>query len=384
MAFEIAVRGDVVVAGKNRGVALAENFFDLGQRPDIELALLAFRIGVERGREGAFRRRHLAHQPPHRLARARREQRLAGARMRERQELEELGVVVEHLLEMRHQPALVDRIAREAAAEVIVDAALRHAVEGELDNFGEPSLVGPRIGAPQHLQRGALREFGRAAKSAVDRIEYAGDRGGRGVELARADRHLVGRPRRLGEVFHQGAAIVLDARRIFAKLPRHLAQHVREGRAAEARRVREIGAAPDRLAGGRQEHGQRPAPLLAQMMQRRHVDLIDVRTLFAIDLDVDEQLVHDARGRVVLEALMRHHVAPVARRVADRQQDRLVGALGFGERLRAPRPPVDRIVLVLQQIRAGLGGQAIFARRGVGGRFHVNGLSGLPAVPPAA
>ena len=47
----------------------------------------------------------------------------------ERQQLEQLRVVVEHLLEMRHQPALVDRIAREAAAEMIVDAALADALE---------------------------------------------------------------------------------------------------------------------------------------------------------------------------------------------------------------------------------------------------------------
>ena len=48
------------------------------------------------------------------------------------------------------------------------------------------------------------------------------------------------------------------------------------------------------------------------------------------------------RGRRVLEALVRHDVAPVARRVADRDEDRLVEALGLGERLLAPRPPLDR------------------------------------------
>ena len=64
------------------------------------------------------------------------------------------------------------------------------------------------------------------------------------------------------------------------------------------------------------------------------------------------------RGRV-LEALVRHHVAPVAGGVADREQDRLVGALGLGERLRPPRPPVDGVVLVLQQVGAGLAGEAV-------------------------
>jgi len=46
--------------------------------------------------------------------------------MGERQQLEQLRVVVQHLLEMRHQPLLIGRIAREAAAEMVVDAAARH------------------------------------------------------------------------------------------------------------------------------------------------------------------------------------------------------------------------------------------------------------------
>ena len=112
--------------------------------------------------------------------------------------------------------------------------------------------------------------------------------------------------------------------RLVAEQPRDFAQHVDEGRPAVARRLRKVGAAPDRLAGGREKHRQRPAALLAQMMQRLHVDLVDVRPLLAIDLDVDEQLVHHARGRLVLEAFVRHHVAPVTGRVADREQDRLV------------------------------------------------------------
>ena len=51
------------------------------------------------------------------------------------------------------------------------------------------------------------------------------------------------------------------------------------------------------------------------MVQRRHVDLVDVGPLFAIDFDVDEQLVHHARRFVVLKALVRHDMAPVAGRV---------------------------------------------------------------------
>ena len=110
---------------------------------------------------------------------------------------------------------------------------------------------------------------------------------------------------------------------------------------------------------GRQNARQRPAAALAHHHDRVHEDRVDVGPLLAIDLDVDEQLVHQLRGRRVLEALVRHHVAPVARRVADRDEHRLVEPLRLGERLLAPRPPLDRVVGVLPQVRRALGGEAI-------------------------
>src|SRR5207253_10551503 len=42
---------------------------------------------------------------------------------------QQLGIVVGHLLEMGHQPALIDRISMETAAELIVNAAAGHFFE---------------------------------------------------------------------------------------------------------------------------------------------------------------------------------------------------------------------------------------------------------------
>src|SRR5205823_6469267 len=53
------------------------------------------------------------------------------------------------------------------------------------------------------------------------------------------------------------------------------------------------------------------------------------------------------------------HVAPVTGRVADRHQQRNVALAGLGESLLAPGTPVHRIVLVLEQVRRGLVGQAV-------------------------
>src|SRR5690606_12942448 len=87
--------------------------------------------------------------------------------------------------------------------------------------------------------------------------------------------------------------------------------------------------------------------------------------LLAIDLHVDEELVHEPRDLRVLEALVRHHVAPVAGRVSDRHEHRLVELLRARERLGAPRIPVDGVVLVLEQVRRGLAREAVGHERGL-------------------
>ena len=119
-------------------------------------------------------------------------------------------------------------------------------------------------------------------------------------------------------------------RRLLAKEPRNFLQDVDESRTSEAGLFRKISTAPHRFGPWRQKHGQRPAALLSQEMQRIHVDLIDVGPFFAVNLDVDEQLVHHPGSRFILEQLMRHHVAPMARRVTNREKDWPIRSLCFG------------------------------------------------------
>src|SRR5437016_5448348 len=144
MALKIALLGRVILRCKISRVRGAENLFDLGQRPDVKFALLPFRIGIERGRERALWRHHFAPEPADRFARSLKVKRRAGPGMRDAEELQKLRVVVEHLLEVRHQPALVGRVAREAAAEMIVDAALADMLERQQDAAMERRRGGPR------------------------------------------------------------------------------------------------------------------------------------------------------------------------------------------------------------------------------------------------
>ena len=287
-----------------------------------------------RSENAALRRRHLARKPADRLGRALAEQRMPGARMRQRQQLQKLRVVVEHLLEVRHEPALVDRVARKAAAEMIVDPALA-------DVRRASAARGRRTPPPRCASRSPPQARARPRATAT-RTARIGETSARRasppfvMSIARAmpfaTRSSSASPTTTlpsGRAFSASRAIrasrFLPMRSGSSRNSRdELAQHIGERRAAVARLLRKIRAAPHRLARGRQEHRERPAALLAEQMQRVHVDLVDVGPLLAVDLDVDEQLVHHARRRLVLEALVRHHVAPVAGRVADREQDRLV------------------------------------------------------------
>ena len=123
-ALPVAPGRDVVDVGEEGPLLRPEDREELVAAPDVELALVSFRIGVEACGEGAALQAHLADEPADRLLDPQAEERVAGRGVGGGEELDQLGVVVEHLLEVRYEPALVDGVAGEAAADVIVDAAL--------------------------------------------------------------------------------------------------------------------------------------------------------------------------------------------------------------------------------------------------------------------
>ncbi len=77
---------------------------------------------------------------------------------------------------MRHEPDRVGGIAREAAAQVVVDAAPGHGVQGA-PRHRQRSFISPRRSQPQQeLDRHRLGELGRAAPAAGARVEAVLDR----------------------------------------------------------------------------------------------------------------------------------------------------------------------------------------------------------------
>ena len=145
----------------------------------------------------------------------------------------------------------------------------------------------------------------------------------------------------------QGADTGVDALRVSAVGFCDAGQHLGQSWAAVAGLGREVGATPEGLAVGRQEHGQGPAAMLAEQAQCGLVNAINIRVFLAVHLDGNEQSVHEGGDVFVFEALTRHDVAPVAGGIANREQDGLVLVAGARQRFRAPRHPVNRVVLVL-------------------------------------
>ena len=142
----------------------------------------------------------------------------------------QLRVVVQHLLEVRHVPVGIDRVPVEATADVVVDAAACHPVQGRREH-----LVGalPASGATpkQEFERHRLRELRGAAEPAPLRVE------GRTQGVERAAQHLHvargGRRRRLRgalqDLQHTPALLVRDLP-AFPPGIRNALEHAPEGR----------------------------------------------------------------------------------------------------------------------------------------------------------
>ena len=141
----------------------------------------------------------------------------------------------------------------------------------------------------------------------------------------------------------------------------HALQEIAEARQPVPRFLGKVRAAEEgALILGREEHGQRPAAVaLRDELLRQLIDLVEVRALLAVHLDVDEQPVHQRRDPGILERFVRHDMAPMTGGVTHREEDGLVPALGEQQRFFAPRIPIDGIFRVLQQIRAGFEREAI-------------------------
>ncbi len=260
---------------------------------------------------------------------------------------------------MRDGPRGIDGVARETAAELVVDPALAHAAQCQSRHV-ERVQIGLgllRTGAPvaqQALQGLGMRKLRRRAESAVAIVEAACEllpaalqRRGRNVQSGAGRRRIEAR-----EGLRERSVLPAQLALVLMVILGHAGQQILERRQAVTRLLREVGAAEEwPLIVGRQEHGERPAAgALRQQLLGDLVDAVDVGALLAVDLDVHEQPIQQRGGRLVLETLLTEHVAPMTRGVADAQVNRLVFRPRVLESCASPGIPIDGIVRVLLQV----------------------------------
>ena len=367
--------GDVDVAAHERTHLLIA--------PDVEGPFGLARVGrvVEPGRnavgilrriETASRVGHVAKHVRQRVLGHVEEERLPRRLPRFEKGERQLGLVVEHLLEMRHAPLGVDRIAVKSAADMVAHPSERHRAQ-RLDRHQQRRLRAAAAGraagvlAQQQQQFRGTRKLRRLAESAVPGIEgelelFDGD-----VQRLRIrdQRLLAGLSSRRGDelqTIEQLAGGMLDASAVLLPHAGELAEQIEEARLPPSRGRRKVGAPVERLQVRREEHRHRPSAGPRRRLHERHVDAVDVGPLLAIDLDRDEVAVQPPGNLLVHERLVLHDVAPVARGVADREEDGLVVLPRAREGVVAPGIPVDRICRVLKQVGAALARQAVHVR----------------------
>ena len=120
-----------------------------------------------------------------------------------------------------------------------------------------------------------------------------------------------------------------------------------------------VGAPQNQVAFRDQEYTQGPAPATATDLHGSHVDLVQVRAALPIHFDVDKVLIEIGGDAQIFKDLLLHHMTPVATGVTDGEKNQLVFAFGGGQRLLAPRVPVDRVVGMVQQIGRVLQNQSV-------------------------
>ena len=258
----------------------------------------------------------------------------------------------------------------EAPAELIVDSAAGHPVECQPGLAQAGVVAESPVAAQQQSNVHWVRKLGGVAEAAVPGVAGRQELFADVVQQAGIQRFTRSRPPgHLAALFHGVSQFV---GRLLQFVPSgvpglgHVRDDVGEPGHAHRRGRRPVCAAEERPSVGRHENRHRPATPTGQQLNGVHVDLVDVGTFLAIDLDRDEGPVEQLGDFLVLETLPLHHVAPVAGAVADREKDRSVEFAGLLEGLRTPREPVDRVVHVLQQVGAGFFGKPVDRTIGVG------------------
>ena len=173
-ALEITGPGDLIQRHEFRRRSL-QHGLDFLFVPDKKPALFAFAVGVGRGIKRAARVAHLAHEIIQRFRGHPLEVPGAGQLPGPDQHGGEVGLVVQHLFKVRHEPAPVGGIAVKTAADVIIDAAADHRAEAVADGVQGLAMPGINRVFEQETEIGLIGKLGRLAEAAAGGVVMAED-----------------------------------------------------------------------------------------------------------------------------------------------------------------------------------------------------------------
>ena len=111
-----------------------------------------------------------------------------------------------------------------------------------------------------------------------------------------------------------------------------------------------VGGDPNGTPVGEAYGVEGPSALTGHGQRGSHVGVVEVWTLLAVHFDADPALVQAVGHFGVVKNFVRHHVAPMARGVADRDQQPRSLCRGAFEHLGVPLLPVHGLVGVLLQV----------------------------------
>ena len=269
-------------------------------------------------------------------------------------------IVIKHLLKMRHQPETIRRIPMKPAPNLIINAPAGHLLQCKLQHRKRPVIMPASVITQQNLQSHRLRKLRRrphapilvikvGSQCVISMMQHAF------VQNALPPRH----PSRPSHLLRQLIRNPPDFRVTVTISLRHRFQQPRKPRHIMPVHRRKISPTIKRLALRSKKHRHRPPPAPRKHLHRLHINRIQIRPLLPVNLNVDKMPVHNPRDRLILKRLPLHHMTPMASRIPDTKQYRLILQPRPPQSLLPPRIPIHRIVSVLQQIRTRLMNQPV-------------------------
>ena len=352
---KIAFRADRIVFIEQRCVLFAQEVDNVVVAPQIEFSFLPFAVGVFRRVELSVGAGHLPEDIIKGLLGNAAVKGIARDLVRGKIQRRKLGIVVEHLLEMRHKPAFIHRIAVKSAAQMVVEPPLGHFSQGHQSGIPNRAVFCRIILPKQQVDGAVRRKFWSRAESAMIRIERA-------QQLADSCRNELWRGRigRAGTGLGVLAHVIGEFLRAFKDFtvpgqPRRADgfEHGLEAGAPHPGARRKVGARVEGLQRGREKHAHGPASATRHDLGGGHIDAVNIRPFLAIHLNRHIVPVQQFGDRVVLEGFPLHDVAPVAGGIPNREKDGFILVSGLFQRFITPGVPVDRVMGMLQKIGTG-------------------------------